>query len=123
PIGPKGDPGTARAYGLVQYGDCVANTTCTFSRAKNIVAVRRVGTGIYCITAASPINPATDLLMAGVEYKQTVAPQGNASALPAGTYTTGGCDPATEFKLVTQRSTDTTTASPASNISFWFAIP
>lgn len=124
--GPPGPRGTARAYALVQYGNCVSDV-CTVSRARNIAAVRRVATGTYCITPAAvagePIDPATDLIMAGVEYQQTVAPHGNASAMGAGTYTSGGCNPATEFKVVTERTTTTTVAAPASNVSFWVAIP
>ena len=125
PAGPKGDNGTARAYALVQYG-CVADV-CPISRAKNIASVRRPSTGVYCITAAAnpgnPFNPATDLLMAGVEYQQTVAPQGNASALATGTYTSGECNEATEFRVITQRSTVSTTATNVNNVSFWVAIP
>ncbi len=124
PIGPKGADGTARAYALVHYG-CI-NQRCPISRAKNITAVRRPATGEYCITAVNPLqpfDPASDIVMAGVEYQQTVAPQGNASAMGSGTYTSGECDPATEFRVITQRSTVTTTASPANNVSFWVAIP
>lgn len=126
PVGPKGDDGTARAYALVQYG-CVGDA-CPIFRAKNITAVRRPDTGVYCITAVSPsgeppFDPASDLLIAGVEYQQTVAPQGNASALATGTYTSGSCNPATEFRVITQRSTTSTPASNANNVSFWVAIP
>ncbi len=123
--GPKGADGTARAYALVQYGDCV-NQACSIARGKNITAVRRPATGEYCITAVhptEPFDPATDVVMAGVEYQQTVPPQGNASAMGSGTYTSGQCNPATEFRVVTQRTTVSTTASPANNVSFWVAIP
>lgn len=125
--GPKGDPGTARAYAFVNALACaVTPTSCPIDRAKNIANVRRSTTGTYCITpaanASDAIDPATDLIMAGVEYAQTTPPEGNASAMSTGDYSSG-CNPATEFKVVTQRSTATTTASNANNVSFWVAIP
>ncbi len=126
--GPQGAAGTARAYAFVNALACAATpTSCPTDRSKNIANVRRSAKGIYCITPAAnpsdPIDPATDLIMAGVEFAQTTPPEGNASAMSTGDYTSGGCDPTTEFKVVTERSTATTTAARDNNVSFWVAIP
>ena len=126
PQGPKGDPGEmARAYAFVSGLACSGSTgPCPTTRAKNITAVRRAATGVYCITAvdaAHPIDAATDLAIAGVDFQQTTSPEGNATAMSSSS--SGGCE-ATEFKVVTQRiATATATAASANNVSFWVAIP
>ena len=120
--GEDGAPGTARAYAYVTFG-CVSNV-CPTNHVKNVTGVRREGTGIYCVTAADPldpIDPATDIIMAGVDFSQTVNPEGNASAMASSS--SSPCL-ATEFKVITQRiAPATASATVANNVSFWVAIP
>ena len=124
PQGPKGDDGTARAYAWVRFGCDSQTGVCPVERAKNVTGARRVAVGVYCITTAvvtpDPFDPATDVMMVGVEHQQTVAPQGNASAMWS---TSASQCSAGEFKVITQRTTETATASNVSNVSFWVAIP
>lgn len=124
PTGPEGDPGTARAYAYISGLACSGTPgTCPVTKAKNITSARRDAAGVYCITAAAPMDPATDLAMAGVEYSQTFNPsEGNSSAMPSSS--SSGCETA-EFKVVTQRLSTTTigAATNSNQVSFWFAIP
>ncbi len=63
PAGPAGPAGTARAYAVVNPGE-VESTPSTkgliAAQTSNIASVHRVGTGIYCVAPAAPINPATE---------------------------------------------------------------
>ena len=148
PAGPKGDPGTpgangvngapgqdgqngaagtARAYAYVNALACTGATgPCTVvTRSHNIASVRRTGTGVYCVLPAAvpldPISTTTALAMAGVDYGQTTAPEGNATAMASST--SSQCDSATEFKVVTQRINPATAGSAtSSDVSFWIAI-
>lgn len=54
--GPKGDPGTARAYAEVD----VAGPTLVAARTAGFVSVERTGTGIYCLVAEDGIGPTTN---------------------------------------------------------------
>jgi hypothetical protein len=55
--GTNGTDGTARAYAAVwahTIAPCTAGTSgdqCTFDHSKGVTAVRRTGTGTYCVTA------------------------------------------------------------------------
>jgi hypothetical protein len=88
------------------------------------MTVRRVAIGTFCATATVAVNPpspATDIAMAGVDYAQTVGPEGNASAMPSSS--NSGCNTG-EFKVFTTRlSVATGSASTADDVAFWIAIP
>ena len=119
--GMDGAPGTARAYGYVTFG-CVSGV-CPFNHAKNVTSVTRVATGTYCVTVSDPLDqpdPATDIIMTGVEVQQTSPPEGSASAMAAST--SAPCA-VTEFRVMTQRLVTATSTTVSNSVSFWFAIP
>lgn len=56
PTGPQGPAGTARAYAVVIPGGALLIA----GQSSNITGARHVDTGVYCVAAASPINPAVE---------------------------------------------------------------
>jgi len=78
PPGPEGPQGTARAYGIVDP-TCTGGT-CTVSKSKNIVDVKRVATGNYCITVSGLSSEALPAY-AAVEFTKTATPHGTAAAV------------------------------------------
>jgi hypothetical protein len=55
-------PGSGRAYALV-----TPTPALDASKTKNILAVRRPSTGVYCLQAAAGISPTTSAAIAGAE--------------------------------------------------------
>jgi hypothetical protein len=56
--GPQGPAGTARAYTVVQPTS--SPTQANLISAQNIISVSEVKGGVYCLSPAAGINPATD---------------------------------------------------------------
>lgn len=114
--GATGVAGSARAFAFVNPGACAP--LCAITKSKNIASVERSLTGRYCITptASVGLNPATDLSIAGVDFRNTTSPEGAGSAMSDST--NAGC-PAGTYEVFTER-TDAGTAS--NTVAFWFAV-
>jgi hypothetical protein len=130
--GPSGDcgaagaPGTARAYAFVDTINCPGGS-CALIRAKNIASVRRVpgDTGAYCVAATFPLDPTNDIVMSGVDERNSFSPE--AAGTTHGDATEHACDAAFPGTLgiYTWRLDAGTnnTFSPSDTVSFWLAIP
>jgi len=126
--GQQGEPGTARAFAFVEY-DCAPDGTCDVTKANNVVGARRIGGGDYCVQVASGINPATSGSAAGVDFRKTNNPEGNASAMADAT--NPGCG-GSEFEVVTYRIRSSAPvvngnvqigSNTADDVSFWLLVP
>jgi hypothetical protein len=121
--GKRGLPGSAKAYAYVDPTACPSGV-CTPTHAKNITAVRHDTPGRYCVTAAG-FNQANSFQIAGVDYRTTAAPEGNASAMSDSKSL--GCNQlghTGEVEVFTQRipggpSPSSQSASPADDVGFW----
>jgi hypothetical protein len=128
---------TARAYALVPPVSFCHDVTgdCDFYESKGISSVTATGNGRYCIIAPGIDGTVTPAAVSA-EAEITVAPAGNASAMP--TETGFFCGPDGEgFEVVTQRqpnitvdaggSTNNATAvgpaAPANDVAFTIVIP
>jgi len=69
--GPQGPAGTARAYAVVLPSAAVVP-----SQSLNITAVTSPKAGVYCLVAASPINPAADAAAVSPEVSYSSAGPG-----------------------------------------------
>jgi hypothetical protein len=63
PAGPTGPAGTVRAYATV-----LVSATFDAPRTKGFLSVTRPSTGIYCLTLADSIDPATTSAVVGVQW-------------------------------------------------------
>jgi hypothetical protein len=119
--GEKGEPGTARAFAFVEY-DCAPNGTCDVTKAKNVLGARRIGDGDYCVQVATGIDPDTSGAAAGVDFRKTDSPEGNATAMSDAI--NPGCG-ASEFEVVTYRipTSAPTISHTANDVSFWLLVP
>jgi Collagen triple helix repeat (20 copies) len=61
-VGPQGPAGTARAYGVV-----LPSATVVPAQSSNITGISNPKVGVYCVVAASPINPAADTAAVSAE--------------------------------------------------------
>jgi hypothetical protein len=120
--GEKGEPGTARAFAFVDTFCDGPGSTCGITKAKNVLGARRVEDGTYCVQVAPGIDPATSGAAAGVDFRKTDNPEGNATAMADATNPNCG---ASEFEVVTYRIPTSTpvVSSTANGVAFWLLVP
>ncbi len=115
--GNQGVAGTARAYGLV-------STTGTLTRSAGVVSVTNPTAGIYCITLAANISPATTGAVVTPDYSTDST---NTSSIthvefvePSSFYSCTA--PQIEVRTFSV-SASTTLANTTTNEGFFFAVP
>lgn len=75
--GPAGPAGSAHAYAVVKPASGASTAPSLVSaQTSNITAVSEVKPGVYCLTAASPINPAADAAVVSPEISYSAAGPG-----------------------------------------------
>jgi hypothetical protein len=82
PQGAQGAAGSAVAFAYVNRNDCPAGPppiSCPVAKGKNVTGIRRISSGVYCITVTGA-TPATSVAMAAVEYQGTAGPETPTSA-------------------------------------------
>jgi hypothetical protein len=130
--GHDGAPGTARAYVFVNPV-CAGGpppVACPTLRSKNIESVTRSAVGIYCVKVAGISDTTQFASMAGVDFRGTNAPEGNASAMSDST--NAALCPDDQFDVLTKRipasapvsgATADTSSAAANTVAFWFLVP
>jgi hypothetical protein len=69
PAGPAGAPGAQGAPGTARaFGETVNNDGALIEARSKNATVRHAGTGVYCITPAAGIDPATASLLATADF-------------------------------------------------------
>jgi hypothetical protein len=86
-------------------------------RAVNITGVNEVSAGVYCLSAAAPINPAADTAAVSPEVSYS---SGGAPGVIAVNAQHAHC-PASSFEVDTYASAGATT--PASGFAFTIVVP
>jgi hypothetical protein len=128
PAGPKGDkgdpgaPGTARAYAIVDTSSCPAGN-CRLVHAKNIASVQRIEDGIYCVSAAFPLDPNSDIVMAGVDFRASDNPEASGRAMTDADNVRCKASGRLDVETFREDTAGNNTYSTANNVSFWVAIP
>jgi hypothetical protein len=127
--GPQGEPGTARAFAFVDT-DCTGpGGTCPLTSERNIVSVTRPQPGSYCVKPAADIDPAVSGVAAGVDFRNTSTPEGNAAAMAAASELVCAAD---EYQVTTHRIPPAapvsagfanTRAESADDVAFWVLVP
>jgi hypothetical protein len=117
-LGTGQTPGTARAYGLVALSGTVIP-----ANSKNIAAITRPFTGIYCVTVTG-VSAATDGATATPNYANDTTGSANIAHVEwnAGS---GSCPSSSQFEFQTFEVTVSGGAlvdAPA-NQSFFFIVP
>jgi hypothetical protein len=115
--GAPGEPGTARAYALVKPSDCPpAPSTCAApSRSKGVTAVTHTDPGFYCITAPG-IDSRVTAAAVTVDYQNSAAAEGNASAMYSADIAPGNFCPGTgDFVVATYRQPVVSVRNAADN--------
>jgi hypothetical protein len=113
PAGATGAAGTARAYGLV------SGTTVT--RSTNITAVTNPHAGIFCITLAAGIDPASTGAVVGPDLATDttgIGPGDNQDQAIAEWDSSAGNCPAGTLEVVTGTRTITTAPDPQGGATF-----
>src|SRR5262245_45898463 len=109
-------PGSGRAYATVTP----AAPSLDLARTKNIVAVRRPSTGVYCLQTAAGINPATSAVIVSIEGGLTTFPDSLAQAVAQNTPT---CN-ANELLVRTYRfGPSPTSPTLSSQVAFYVYVP
>jgi hypothetical protein len=109
-------PGSGRAYATVNP----TTPSLDLARTKNIVAVRRPSTGVYCLQAAAGLNPATSAAIVSVESGLTTFPDSLAQAVAQNTPT---CN-ANEFLVRTYRfGLSPVSPTLSSQVAFYVYVP
>ena len=83
------------------------------------------GTGVYCLTPASGIDPQALPAVVSVDWSTTAAPEGNASAMYKPTSGDVGCLD-NQFQVITQRQSIAGSALVSANardIGFTIIVP
>jgi hypothetical protein len=108
--------GSGRAYATVNPTGPALDT----ARTKNIVAVRRPSTGVYCLQAAAGINPAASAALVSVEGGLSTFVDSLAQAVAQNTPT---CN-ANEFLVRTYRfGTSPVSPTLSSQVAFYLYVP
>jgi hypothetical protein len=113
--GAPGAPGTAKAYALVQP---TSPTTATLLAAHNITGVSQPKEGVYCLTPAVPIEPASETIAVSPEVSYTPSKAPGLIAVDA--QRGGGC-PVGTFEVDTYAIPASST--PATGYAFTVVVP
>jgi hypothetical protein len=118
--GPPGAPGSARAYGHV-----LAAGTLDAARSKGITNVTHTAsTGIYCLTPAAGVSPASSPIVASAdESEATASSRAMAQANAVGADCAAGQFEVEVRKIELSTTTPTTTVAHHSDNGFTFMIP
>jgi hypothetical protein len=109
-------PGSGRAFATVNP----TSPALDLARTKNIVAVRRPSTGVYCLQAAAGLNPATSAAIVSIENGLTTFPDSLAQAAAQNTPT---CN-ANEFLVRTYRfGPSPVSPTLSSQVAFYLYVP
>jgi hypothetical protein len=122
--GAAGAPGTARAYATMRPDECFHdNNTCSIYNIKNIASIRRVATGIYCVTPVAGVNiSGTTPALTTDDYNSGPA---NGAGVPILAYSSldNQCA-SSEIEVLTYRATGATpTIALDNNTSFAIVVP
>jgi hypothetical protein len=124
--------GQARAFAFVDTAVCHGpGSACTITKAQNVLSARRVRTGGYCVTVGAGINANAIGATAGVNFRTTAPPTGNATAM-IDTDNSDCLVSPSDFKVVTERIPQSApvtngnaeiTAEPTNGVGFWLLVP
>jgi hypothetical protein len=136
--GDTGPAGTAYAHVYVSPNLCAGTPgDCTPDLAKNVTSVRRIGTGVYCISVTGA-TPAQRPSMATTEFFNTTGPEAATAALTLRGGSASCPSGPSQFVVRTQRQVPTTVRDAAGtgtttvlddaedladNIAFYFMVP